>query len=181
MTEQLKTYFVKSSVKFTAPVIKKDEEVAAQIRLVEGRRFRDLERLDEAISIFQDIVENGDYSAAPEARRQAMIELGRSFAWSGKPAEAQKWLDQVVDDGSAPDADVSQALFELGITTVLASQDATPRWKAMAWKRSPISPGSVSRLTSLWRWWRSTGSAIVSMSARHAGRPFWIRKAACGQ
>jgi len=125
------TSFLNAGFKYRDYYIKKDEEVAAQIRLVEGRRFRDLERLDEALSIFQDIVENGDYSAAPEARRQAMIELGRSFAWSGKPAEAQKWLDQVVDDGSAPDADVSQALFELGITTVLASQDATPRWKAI--------------------------------------------------
>src|SRR5690606_34427463 len=57
-----------------------------------------------------------------------------------------------------------------------AQRMSTPRWKPMAWKRSPISPGSISRLISLWRWWRSTGSAIASISARRSARPQLIRK-----
>lgn len=90
-----------------------------------------MRRVEEAIAVFRDLAEGSGASDAPEAARMASIELGRSYAWSGKPAEAQKWLSQVVDDPNASEGETSQALFELGITTVLSSQDAAPRWKAV--------------------------------------------------
>jgi len=125
------TAFLRTGLEYQNYYAKKSPEIAGQIRLVEGRRLRDMRRIDEAIALFRDVAEGKDASDAPEASRQAMIELGRSLAWSGKPAEAQKWLDQVVDDPGASEGEASQALFELGITTVLASRDAVARWKAI--------------------------------------------------
>lgn len=123
--------FLRTGFEYQQYYAKKSPEITGQIRLVEGRHRRDLRRVDEAIALFQDMVEGEGAADAPEAARQAMIELGRSHAWSGRPAEAQKWLQMVVDDPKASEGEVSQALFELGVTTVLASQDAASRWKAI--------------------------------------------------
>ncbi|MEN9353477.1 MAG: Serine/threonine-protein kinase PknB [Fibrobacterota bacterium] len=125
------TAFLRTGFEYQDYYSKSSPEIAGQIRLVQGRRLRDMRRVDEAIALFRDLVEGSNASDAPEVARMATIELGRSYAWNGKPAEAQKWLNQVVDDPNASDGEASQALFELGITTVLSSQDATPRWKAV--------------------------------------------------
>jgi len=125
------TAFLHTGFEYRAYYLAKSPEIAGQIRLVEGRRLRDQRRIEDAIAAFSEVVNANEYSSATQARLQAMIELGRTSAWAGKPAEAQKWLNQVVDDATAPEGEVSQALFELGVTTILASQDAAPRWKAI--------------------------------------------------
>ncbi|HNY30217.1 MAG TPA: protein kinase [Fibrobacteria bacterium] len=125
------TGFLMTALQFTNYYQRSSPEIAAGLSIVKAKHLRDMKKMDEASELLRQIAQAELFPKAVRARREAMLELGRTHAWEGRPAEAEKWFKQVIDDPiSDPDL-VAQATFEWGVATVLARRDAKPRWEAI--------------------------------------------------
>lgn len=125
------TGFLRTALQFSRYYRRESPEIAAGLEIINARHERDRGRIEVAIQALSDVVESKAYSGAQRARQEAMIELGRTHAWEGRLAEAEKWF-KLVAESDASDSDlVANAQFEWGVATVLARRDAKNRWDAV--------------------------------------------------
>lgn len=125
------TGFLVTALQFTNYYQRSSPEIAAGLTIVKAKHLRDMKKLDESMELLRKIAQSETFPKAVRARREAMLELGKTHAWEGRPAEAEKWFRLITED-PASDLDlVSQATFEWGVATVLARRDAKPRWEAI--------------------------------------------------
>lgn len=127
--------FLHTAFQFDQYYAKGSPEVAAELWIVRARHMRDQRRIAEAEEILRQVAESEVFPQAEEGRYAAMVELGRTYAWEGKPAEAERWFRRVVES-DATEEYKSQALLEWGIATVLARRDGRARWQDILDRKS---------------------------------------------
>ena len=123
--------FLRTALQFSRYYAREAHEVAAGLTIIRARHLRDNGRTDLACDTLQKIAEGVTYPHAVRARQEAAIELGRTLAWDGRPADAEKWLKTVTDDEKSDPDLVAQAEFEWGVATILAKRDPKARWDAV--------------------------------------------------
>ncbi len=125
------TGFLRTALQFSRYYQRESPEIAAGLQIIKARHERDGGLVDVAIQTLTEIVERKTYQEARRARQEALIEIGRTQAWEGRLAEAEKWFKQVVEDERSDSDLVASAEFEWGVATVLARRDARVRWDAV--------------------------------------------------
>lgn len=121
--------FLQTTFQFDQYYAKNNPEIAADLWIVRARHERDQRRLPQATEILRQVADGEVFSSAADGRLAAMVELGRTYAWDGKPAEAERWFMKVVESENADEHIVAQAILEWGIATVLARRDGKGRWQ----------------------------------------------------
>jgi len=126
--------FLHTALQFSRYYAREAPEVAAGLSIIQARHLRDLGRVNDAISTLEKIASGEAFPDATRARQEAAIELGRTQAWEGRPAEAERWFKTVAEDEkSAPDL-AAQAEYEWGVATILSHRDPKSRWDAVLGK-----------------------------------------------
>jgi len=128
--------FLQTAFQFDQYYAKGNPEIAAELWIIRARHERDQRRIAEAEEILRQVAEGEAFPKAVQGRLSAMVELGRTYAWDGKPAEAERWFKRVVETEGADETYKSQALLEWGVATVLARRDGKSRWQAILDRRS---------------------------------------------
>jgi hypothetical protein len=123
--------FLRTALQFSRYYAREAPEVAAGLAIIKARHERDNGKIDAASETLRQVAEGESFPNAVRARQEAAIELGRTLAWEGRPADAERWFQKVTEnDKSAPDL-VAQAEYEWGVATVLSHRDPNPRWDAI--------------------------------------------------
>jgi serine/threonine protein kinase/tetratricopeptide (TPR) repeat protein len=123
--------FLRTALQFSRYYARETPEVAAGLAIIKARHERDNGRIDIATETLRQVAEGESFPKAVRARQKAMIELGRTLAWEGRPADAERWFQRVTEnEKSDPDLE-AQAQYEWGIATVLSHRDPKPRWDAI--------------------------------------------------
>jgi len=133
--------FLQTAFQFDQYYAKGNPEIAAELWIVRARHLRDHRRTEDAIRILRQIAEGEVFTSATRGRLAAMVELGRTYAWDGKPAEAERWFQLVMDTEGSDETYKSQALLEWGVATILSRRDGKARWQAILDRKS--SPWQV--------------------------------------
>lgn len=128
--------FLSTTFQFDQYYAKGNPEIASELWIIRARHERDLRRIPQAEEILRQVAEGEAFSTAVQGRLAAMVELGRTYAWDGKPAEAERWFKRVIETDGADEKYVSQAILEWGIATVLAHRDGKARWQEILDRKS---------------------------------------------
>jgi tetratricopeptide (TPR) repeat protein len=123
--------FLHTALQFSRYYAREAPEVAAGLSIIQARHLRDLGRMNDAIETLRKIAEGESFSSAVRARQEAAIELGRTHAWEGRPAEAERCFKMVAENEKAPPDLAAQAQYEWGIATILSHRDPSARWSAV--------------------------------------------------
>jgi len=125
------TGFLKTALQFSRYYQRESPEIAAGLVIIKAKHERDGGKIEIALQTLNEVVDSKVYSDAPRARQEAMIEIGRTHAWEGRLAEAEKWFQTVAENDLSDSDMVASAQFEWGVATVLARRDAKNRWDAV--------------------------------------------------
>lgn len=125
------TGFLRTALQFSRYYQRESPDIAAGLQIIKAKHERDGGQIDAALKTLLDVVESRTYQDAGRARQEAMIELGRTQAWEGKLAEAEKWFKQVAENEMSDSDLVAVSQFEWGVATILARRDAKLRWDAV--------------------------------------------------
>ncbi|MCB9496438.1 MAG: protein kinase [Fibrobacteria bacterium] len=128
--------FLNTTFQFDQYYAKRNPEIAADLWIIRARHERDMRRNERAEAILTQVAEGEVFSGAMRGELSAMVELGRTLAWEGKPADAERWFRRVVETGGNDEYYISQALFEWGVATVLARRDGKARWQEILDRKS---------------------------------------------
>lgn len=128
--------FLQTAFQFDQYYAKGNPEIASALWIVRARHLRDQRRIADAEEVLRQVAEGEAFPKAVQGRIAAMVELGRTYAWDGKPAEAERWFKRVVETEGADEAYKSHALLEWGVATVLARRDGKARWQEILDRRA---------------------------------------------
>ena len=123
--------FLSTALQFSRYYARQAPDVAAGLSIIRARHLRDNGRIGMACDTLQAVAEGTTYPKAVRARPEAAIELGRTLAWEGRPADAEKWFKVVAEDEKAQPDLAAQAQYEWGVATILCKRDPKPRWDAV--------------------------------------------------
>ena len=123
--------FLRTALQFSRYYARDAPEVAAGLDIIKARHERDNGLVDSAVGTLTRVADGESVPAAVRARLQAAIELGRTLAWEGRPADAERWFQKVAENDKADPDLVAQAQYEWGVATVLSHRDPTARWDAV--------------------------------------------------
>jgi len=125
------TGFLLTALQFSRYYQRESPDIAAGLQIIKAKHDRDGGKIDAALQTLTEVVDSKTYADAKRARQEAMIELGRTHAWEGRLAEAEKWFKQVAENELSDSDLVASSEFEWGVATILARRDAKTRWDAV--------------------------------------------------
>ncbi len=128
--------FLNTAFQFDQYYSTSNPEIAADLWIIRARHERDLRRLDRATEVLRQVAEGEAFPDATKGRVSAMLELGRTLAWDGKPGDAERWFQKVTQTTGAQESQVAKALLEWGVATVLARRDGKARWQEILDRKS---------------------------------------------
>lgn len=125
------TGFLRTALQFRNYYQRNSPEIAAGLTIISSRHMRDRNKIPEAIEVLRQIADGETFPKTTHAKQEALLELGRTHAWEGRPAEAERCFRTLTENEHTDPDIAAQANFEWGVATVLARRDPTSKWDAV--------------------------------------------------